>query len=446
MDLDALLGRPPESGPTPRARSRGVAARASFLRGARDPSSSLLLAQLAVATAAFIANVLAARGLAPDGRGELALLLQIAYLSSLGLLLGADRSTVAVFGGAPAHVAVHAVRRLLLRPILCGLAITGATVAVLPLGDRSAWWLSVLLVAAFAVVNAFVRSMRSVAIAAGRYRDFVRFTVAGQLLLLATMALLLVSRVHVVEVWLVAYLVAGALPTLLCFRRWQRADDAASDAGASDAGAADGRIRQARREGLAVLPAAMADSGMLRLDRLLLPALASTSALGIYAAVGTMTELLAWPLLAYADARLGTWRAAADEATLRQRRILVVAVAYVVVAGAVLTALIAALVVPLLGDRYEPARQLVVPLVAAAAVYGLSQVLGTLLLAGRRGASASLAATVGFGVSALAYVLLIPDHGAAGAAYGSLIGYAASLVAAAALSGHRRLARDGERP
>jgi O-antigen/teichoic acid export membrane protein len=270
------------------------------------------------------------------------------------------------------------------------------------------------------------------------------------------MALLLVSRVHVVEVWLVAYLVAGALPTLLCFRRWQRADDAASDAGASDAGAsdagasdagaADGRIRQARREGLAVLPAAVADSGMLRLDRLLLPALASTSALGIYAAVGTMTELLAWPLLAYADARLGTWRAAADESRLRQRRILVVAVGYVVVAGGVLTALIAALVVPLLGDRYEPARQLVLPLVAAAAVYGLSQVLGTLLLARRRGASASLAATVGFGVSALAYVLLIPDHGAAGAAYGSLIGYAASLVAAAALSGHRRLARDGERP
>jgi O-antigen/teichoic acid export membrane protein len=441
MDLDALLGRPLESGPTPRARSRGVAARASLLRGARDPSSSLLLAQLAVATAAFVANVLAARGLAPDGRGELALLLQIAYLSSLGLLLGADRSIVAVFGGAPAHVAVHAVRRLLLRPMLYGIAVTGATVAVLPLGDRSAWWLSVLLVAAFAVVNAFVRSMRSVAIAAGRHRDFVRFTVAGQLLLLATMALLLVSRVHVVEVWLVAYLVAGALPTLLCFRRWQRADDAASDAGVTD-----GRVRQARREGLAVLPAAVADSGMLRLDRLLLPALASTSALGIYAAVGTMTELLAWPLLAYADARLGTWRAAADEARLRQRRILVVAVGYVVVAGAVLTALIAALVVPLLGDQYEPARQLVLPLVAAAAVYGLSQVLGTLLLARRRGASASLAATVGFGVSALAYVLLIPDHGAAGAAYGSLIGYAASLVAAAALSGHRRLARDGERP
>jgi O-antigen/teichoic acid export membrane protein len=404
------------------------------MRGARDPSSALLLAQLAVAAAAFVANILASRALAPDGRGELALLLQIAYLSSLGLLLGTDRSVVAVFAGPHRGEAVHAVGHLLRRPVLVTLAVAAAAVAALPFAHRGSWWPLVVLVAAFAIVNAFVRSMRSVAIATGRHRDFVRFTVASQVLLLVTMTVLFAVGVEVRALWLAAYLVAGALPTALCFLRWVRADGMTRPPAS--------QLDAARREGLALFAAAVADSGMLRLDRLLLPALFSTAALGIYAGVATMTELLAWPLIAYADARVGTWRVASDSGTLQVRNVLLLALAYVVVAGALLALVIPVLVVPLLGESYAPASRLVAPLVAAAAVYGLGQVLSSLLIARRRAAGASSAATIGFVVSALAYVALIPAHGAAGAAYASLAGYSAALAfAAAALVMTRRSGR-----
>ena len=72
----------------------------SLLALRRDAAAALLLAQVCVAANALVVNVLAARALAPAGRGELALLLQVAYLGSLVLLLGIDRSLVAVFAGS----------------------------------------------------------------------------------------------------------------------------------------------------------------------------------------------------------------------------------------------------------------------------------------------------------------------------------------------------------
>jgi O-antigen/teichoic acid export membrane protein len=401
---------------------RGMSSRAAH--GLRDASSALLVAQLAVAGAAFVANILAARALQPSGRGELALLLQIGYLCSLGLLLGADRSVVAVYSGSPVTVVTKAFLRLLALPSLAGLLIVGA-VMMLPGLTLGSTRVRLALAVAFAIANTFIRAARAIAIAAGRQLEYLYCTLFTQGLLLATLVALLVAHVDAVTQWLVGYLVAGTLPTVVYLIRWARRPAAGPGQGEAT------RLRAARREGIQLFPAAIANTGMLRLDRLLLAGMASTAALGVYASVATMTEVLAWPLLTFADSRLGRWRAAHDRDELDLRRILTVVACYAAGAGVIVGVPLHSLVVPLLGEQYRSARQLVLPLVVAATVFGAAQVLIAGLTARRRNGLASLAEAVGFGVSLVAYLLWIPGSGAMGAAYGSLVGYSAGFVFAA---------------
>jgi O-antigen/teichoic acid export membrane protein len=195
-----------------------------------------------------------------------------------------------------------------------------------------------------------------------------------------------------------------------------------------------------RRQGAALFPAAISNMAMLRSDRLALPVLASTTALGLYASVATMTELLAWPLRAYADSRLGPWRTAHREGTLRTRPIVTTAVLYVVLVGPVLAAGMYLLIVPVFGPAYAPARSVVLPLIAAAGLYAISRISLGLLVAKGHGTLVSAAEIAGFAVSFAAYLLLIPKHGIVGAAWGSLLGYGAGLVFAlvtSALAGDR---------
>jgi O-antigen/teichoic acid export membrane protein len=171
---------------------------------------------------------------------------------------------------------------------------------------------------------------------------------------------------------------------------------------------------------------------MLRVDRLALPALASTSALGLYAAVATMTELLAWPLRAFADSRLGKWRAADRRGGLNARPLVLAAAAYALVLAPLLAGGLYLLIVPVFGEAYAPAKAVVVPLVAAAGMYAVSRVCLGLLIARGHGTLVSAAEIAGFVVSFAAYLLLIPAHGILGAAYGSLLGYGACLLFAMA--------------
>jgi O-antigen/teichoic acid export membrane protein len=378
---------------------------------------------------AFIANIFAARALHPSGRGELALLLQIAYLSSLGLILGLDRSTPAVYTGTSLHVVTRGLLRLLVVPSLVGLALCLGLIAVAEvMGDGlGSWRLGIVLAGLFAIVNAFVRAIRGIAIATGRQVQYLRYTIASQILLLVLIAVLLMRGGSSSTTWLFAYLISGALPTAILLVGWLRS-------GVLEEPRSVVLRQAARREGVLLLPAAMANSGMLRLDRLLLPAMASTAALGVYASVATMTELLSWPLLSLADARLGRWRAVHDQGELRVGKAVAAGVAYAVIAGTALAVVMLVVLVPLFGPEYDSAPELVWPLVLAAGVFGIGQLLVSALTARRRNGLASTAEAVGFGVSLIAYVLLIPHYAALGAAYGSLIGYAAGAsVAAAAL-------------
>jgi O-antigen/teichoic acid export membrane protein/O-antigen ligase len=387
--------------------------------GLRDSAGLLLLAQGATAVVALLANIMASRSLLADGRGELALLLQIAYLGTLGVTLGTDRSLVAVYGGLPVHQVVRAQVRLLVRPSVVALCLGLAGDLALPLVGLGRWRLAGLVVGLFIISNAFVRASRAVAIAGDRQHDFVIATIVEQLLLIVALAALALSGVDSVIVWITAYLVTAIGPVVFYLIRWGRTGSPDSD----DAP----RRREARREGLQLVPSSLANTGMLRLDRLLLVPMASTAALGHYASVSTFTELITWPLLAFADNRTGVWRRRHDTGHLRSRTILLGAMVFVI-SGSLITAGLTWSLVPLLGPGFEDVHALIPPLVAAAGVLGLSQVVMSLLVARRRNTWASASDMGGFAVSLAAYLTLIPRHGAAGAAWGSLIGYSAALI------------------
>lgn len=406
-------------------------------RAGGDPSTQLLLAQLVVAGVAFSVNVLAARALDPSGRGALVLLLQVAYLATLALLLGVDRSLVTTYAGAPAREGLRAAGRLLRAPALVALAVA-ALAAVLPLPGP--WRAGAVAVLAFALANAALRALRAVAIASGRQLGYLLVVVVGQGALLAAAVAMLAAGVDEVLAWVAVYVVVTALPVAVCWRHFSRpagvgavgTDRAEPQGGAAlEVARRDGALLgAARREGWALLPSSVAQAGTLRLDRLLLAALASPASLGVYASVATMTELLTWPVQAWADSRLGRWREAHRRGELRVAPTIAVTALGLVVAGAVLAVLVRATLVPLLGPGYRSARALVVPLVAAAALFAMAQLVITALIARGRAGAASTVEVVGFAVSIAAYAALIPREGAAGAAHGSLIGYGAALVGA----------------
>jgi O-antigen/teichoic acid export membrane protein len=395
----------------------------------RDPASVLLLCQVSGAVAAFVANILAARALGPSGRGELALLLQIAYMSSLGLLLGTDRSVVAVYSGTHVRGVTRTFVRLLIAPSTICMAGAVALLAV-PLPAFGTWRIGLAVALLFAVTNAFARAVRAIAIAARRQRDYLVYGLVSDGLLLLAIGLLYILGADDSTTWLLAYLIVNTVTAAVWFGAWSCRRPPRGATGP------EGGLRESRREGLQLLPSALARSGVLRLDRLLLAGLASSAALGEYAAVATMTELIAWPVMAFVDSRLGVWREAHDRGELRLRRVLVLLSAYCAAASVLVGLATRFLLVPLLGAGYASASDLVLPLVGAAATYGVSQVLISVLIATRRNALASVLEVVGFGVSIVGYVVLVSRFGALGAAYGSLLGNLACMVPAAILLIH----------
>ena len=421
-----------------RLRARWSGSVQSVRRIVGDAAAMLLAAQLVAASVAFVVNVLAARVLEPAGRGELALLLQIAYVGSLGLLLGVNRSVIPVYAGEPVRAVTRAFLRLLVAPSAVGLAVAFGLLALPAAGS---WRMALAVAVLFAVVNAFARSVRAIAIAGGRHAEYLRHTLLSNGLLTAAIVPLFLLEVRESTLWLLAYLVVGAVAAALWFLRRGLSGGALGDPADPTDPADPARLREARREGLKLLPFALARSGVMRFDRFLLVGIASTAALGVYASVATMTELVAWPLVAYADSRLGRWRTQNDRGELRMRMLLLPAAAYSVVAATVMVG-VTHLLLPLLGPAYRSAETLIVPLCAAAGIFGMTHLAVSLLIALRRSALASIVEIIGFGVSMIGYIVLISRYDALGAAYGSLLGYLSCLaVAGVGLAVGRRVSR-----
>ncbi|MGK5677687.1 lipopolysaccharide biosynthesis protein [Actinoplanes sp. URMC 104] len=413
--MSELRTQRPRAEPAP-ARGHGAAA---WIGGQlREPYVQLFASQLLTGAVALVANILMVRALAPAHRGEVALMLQVVYLATQFMLLGTERAFVAGYHETPPAAAVRAYARLLAVPCAVGLVVAAGFELVVP----QRWnpgLLVIALIAGFTLVEVAGLAARAVAIASGHVSDFLVSRVAEALLLLALLVAFYVANVTTPALWIVAYLVAGLVPTTAYVCLWLRGPGPRT---------APERNRLVRREGIALFPAAVSNMAMLRSDRLALPALASTSALGLYTSVATMTELLAWPVRAYADSRLGRWRKAHRGGDLVTRPILLAVVVYCLVVAPIAAGGLYLFIVPVFGHEYAPAKAVVVPLVAAAGLYAVSRVSLGLLIAKGRGRLVSAAEITGFVVSFTAYLLLIPPFGILGAAYGSLVGYGSCLL------------------
>jgi O-antigen/teichoic acid export membrane protein len=399
----------------------------------REQYVQLFASQLLTGAVALVANILMVRALAPAHRGEVALMLQVVYLATQFVLFGTERSFVATYHDAQPAAAVRAYARLLIIPTGVVLVIAAGYEVIAP-HHFNPGVLVFGVVAAYTLVEVAGLATRSIAIAAGRVGDFLICRVVEAVLLLGLLVVLYRANTTTPAIWIVAYLIAGLLPTAFYIVVWLRRPSL-------DKEPLPDRNRQVRKEGITLFPAAISNMAMLRSDRLALPALASTSALGLYTSVATMTELLAWPVRAYADAKLGKWRQAHDGGTLPTRSIMVAVGLYCLVVAPIAAGGLYLLIVPVFGQDYAPAKAVVVPLVVAAGLYAMSRVTLGLLIAKSRGTLVSAAEITGFVVSFAAYVTLIPPFGILGAAYGSLIGYGSCLafaLVANRITGDRR--------
>jgi O-antigen/teichoic acid export membrane protein len=389
--------------------------------------SQLLAAQLATALASLAINIVAARTMGPEGRGTLALALQLAYVVTTLCTLGVDKAYPAVrpHGQQPDLKSAHGdLVRLVVAPtaICCGLvAVVGCTTPLL--GEHALVYSGGFVI--LLIGNVLLVLMRSAASASSQAADYVRAVVITQSLLLTLALTLAVASADNTQTWLAVYGASLAVPAACCLLLRRRGRVRKDHATAR---------RTARRMGTRLMPAAISNMVMLRSDRLLIPLFGSTEQLGLYVVVATITETLAWPVQAYVDSRIPHWAQAHCAGSLSLRRVgmgigAVLALCVLLVGGVASVA-----VVPLFGTEYRPSLNFVWPLAVAAGLYGMARLgVGVSIARGRPSHALAIEVT-GMVAAFAAYLLLIPALAALGAAWGCFIGYGTGTLAAAILA------------
>lgn len=375
----------------------------------------LLLSQGLVAGVALLVNVVSARTMGAAGRGTMALGLQLAYLATILVMMGVERP-YASLSDRDWPGAVRELRALIARPLSAVLvasalaagvaAATGSTVAALVAGTG-----------VFVAGNAAARVARTAYVVSRNDLAFTSITVLTQALLGLGAVLSLVLELRSAAAWMALYAVAFA-PVLLLLVVPRAAPSAQRDT----------QRAAVRRAGLAMLPASLGNTAMLRSDRLILPALGSMRELGLYVAVATVLELAAWPTQNLVDARLRHWTGLADDGRLTVLRPLAAASAATGIIAGVLGFGLSEYVVTWFGAEFAGARRFIPPLAVAAVLYAATRVLQGVLVARRLHRSVSVMEVSGMLASVAFYFLLIPALGGFGAAVGSALGYGVTLL------------------
>lgn len=374
----------------------------------------LLLAQVVTAGTAFIVNILSANAMDPEGRGQLALLVQLTYVFTVAAMLGVERPFVAARRSGFTE-ALHELSRLL-KPGYVLLLVLGASLVVLAAVGFPGLAMTGGLILLYLLGNISSRLVRTGYIASGAVPPFLAVSFATQGVLLAAAVILAVTSNESPEIWFLAYGVSGLIALVVVLyaivRRWK------------------GRVRRAaerniRHEGLKLLPASFGNTAMLRSDRLLLPLLASNAQLGIYIVVATTMELASWPIQNWVDASLNRWRKEKRNGKKAGMRAVLFAVAGTSVLALVMGIVTLLLIHYVFDSSYAASEVLIIPLGIAAIVYAASRVQQGMMIASGLSHAVSWTEIIGMVVSVLGYILLIPTFGALGAAIASAVGYAA---------------------
>lgn len=377
----------------------------------------LLLMQVAAAGTAFVVNILSASVMEPEGRGYLALLVQITYVLTVLAMSGIERPYVAA-RRTDFRQAVFELLRLV-SPGYFVVGATGIVAVLLFLGDREAYAISAGLIIFYLLGNLCSRLIRTAYIASSHIPPFLVVSVGTQFALLAMAGGLFLFQSSSPDSWFMAYGLSGLVAVVATGYALIRH-------GGGSVRRAEERL--IRRDGLRLLPASFGNTAMLRSDRLLLPLLASNAQLGIYIVVATTMELASWPVQNWVDASLNRWRRDQHHRGSKVKA-LVGAMALTLLFAIIMGLASFILIRFILGDSYAGSMILIVPLGLATVVYAASRVQQGLLIAAGRSTSVSGSEMVGMGVSVGCYFIFIPMFGALGAAIASIIGYSACFLA-----------------
>lgn len=388
----------------------------------RSQAARLLQGNGLLLAGAGVFSLLSARALGPEGRGQVALVVQGAYVVAFAAAGGIDRALPLLSGRRYSLPEALDTGLSAGRRYLVAVTAVGATAALLGLmgsGGAAAW--ALVLGSAMAVAGSVNHIYRASTVLAGRAEKATQLAAVTSLGYLALSLALAVTDVSSPAIWLAAATLGPTAAMAVftwrgCHRICLPASRPSSEALA------------VRRSGLQQFVPALATFTALRADRLLLPLLASPSALGRYVTVATVAEVIALPAAAMAESSLPVWSRNEGD----PNRSLMLYLLGAVVAGG-LTALVAPVVLEiLLPTDFGDLRPLMSVLLLASVALGASRLLVYRNLAQHRNHwLARGAEPLGLIAALLGYVLLIGPWGEMGAAVGSLIGYSVIALLAA---------------
>jgi O-antigen/teichoic acid export membrane protein len=400
------------------SRDASAAGRPSFARSA-------LLTYGTQVLAAFLslANVLViARALGAEGRGHVAFLTAIAWLTASLSTLGIQEANANLAAAEPATRRSLATNSVLLSLLLggCTVAALAALIAVVPAvggdADPTLRWLT------FAFVPVIILQFLLRFLVQADYG----FAVANAAYLLAPITNVLVNGLFAafgalsvgtaVTVWLVGQ--ALEVVILACYLQLRLAGFGRPDLGL---------VKRALGFGMKAHAGRVMQLGNYRLDQWLLGAISGPRELGLYSVAVAWAEAL-WYLptaLAYVQ-RPDLVRAKADEA--RQRAAAVFRAAAVVTGVSALVMIVAAplLCVGVFGSDFRGSIDDLRVLVAGAFGMMALKLFGNALVARGRPVLQSIAIGAGFVCTVVLDILLIPPLGGLGAALASTLAYSAA--------------------
>lgn len=386
------------------------------MAASRAITSGLFVSALA-AGVAFLTNILMSRQLGPASRGEVAFVLQLAYMVTPVMLLGVDRQrlrigTVSSGLRLPSHITVGC------------LVLTAVALAL----TRD--WQA--LVGPVVYVLAALTILRCDAFRENHFRLYLACMVGYQLTIGIGSLVLYFLNVENWVAWMIPYAAPAVLlvvvvaikqPYVFLPRR------VCSDVNSHT---------------LALLPAGVAAVVVTRLDRVLLGILSPDAQLGLYISVATATEVLAWLANSLADHRVARYHiqgAGRRGLTAMLACDLILFVPLAVVAGIAIWLG----VLPILGPDYAAGSSLIVPLCLAAVALAVYRQTVSWNLGGPNPRRATVVESVTALLAIPTYIVAVANWNALGAAWSSLIVYVVGSLVGILVVGAAAVRTSGKR-
>jgi O-antigen/teichoic acid export membrane protein len=386
-------------------------------------------ANVALAVISLVNVLVVSRSLGPGGRGAVAFLTTVAYLTGQVASLGVQQANSNIGGSEDERRPALATNSAVLALVLgaAGVAAVALLMAIVPAAAAGSSLVPRLL--AFAAVPAVILGDYLASLLTAGYRFAVVNTVAvaAPLLTLGVNSALAAAGTITVTTAVAAWVLGQFAIALVCAAYVALAGEGY---GSLDTGL----LRRMTGFGLKTHAGRTLNFANYRLDQWLVGAIAGDRQLGLYSVAVAWSEGLFFLPNALATVqRPDLVRATPEEARRRALRAHALAQAVTVVLAAILFVAARPLCVGVFGSDFaDSASQLRVLALGGFGVVALKQ-LGDALIAQRRPLRESAAVLVAFVATVVLDAILIPRHGGLGAAVASTIAYTAGGIAAAIL-------------